>query len=364
MTLIGCAALLALSLTPRQEPAGRLIELAGPEGGVKRLLVQISDERLPAPKISPKQQWVFEWVVSGLGRQQGGDTNYSLRFRVFAQMRRADGDPAPLVARMALRLWDFNVRKLRLDHNPAANIGIVDFYLCFGGKAGGEQLFVKDTENGRETTANAIFIYAVQTFTDSVEMAREVAHEYGHATLLPVRGYSEPEEWASGFMGEKLYLKWLRDELAAKRLGPQDAMGASAEQLDAWVKKSVDPLVLQAALTGPDVALLSRTDKRGMNAFLGLVMFAEAILPPSAFLRSLKLIGSTAAIDYPKAIVLAATEMPSYVLNVPPALRDRRIWIPLGKGRLIGQVGIIRRQGDWAQIEASADAIRVENPQP
>ncbi len=356
--LITAAALLSGAQTPID--AYRVYELAGAEGGEPRFQIHVPEVR-GETKISPKQGWLFEWTVAALARQSYGETPYVPRFRVFSQMRKTENDPAPMVARMALRLWDFNIRKLKLDHNPSANRGIVDFYLCFGGKAGGEHVFQQDTQGGSSTYVHTIYIYAVHTFTDPLEMAREVAHEYGHAALPAIGGFKEPEDWANGHLGERLYLKWMSEEVAAKRLSSYDAMGATAEQLAGWVKRNVDPLVDQAAMKGPDIYLLSQTGQRAFDAYLGLALYAEAILPPAAFARSLKLTGSTAAIDYPKAIVEAAQESDSYVLNIPERLKGKRIWVPLGKGKLVGQAGIVKRTGDWALIESDSSALRILN---
>ncbi len=361
--MLSLLAAFALAQDPGQEYSAKLIELTEPGGAPARIQIHVSNERLKTPKVSPKHQWVFEWAAAGLGRREE-QRAFTPRVRVFSQQRKSQNDPAERVARMTMRMWDFLVRKLRWEHNPGANMGIVDFYLCFGGKAGGEQLWDYDKDGEREIRVNTIYIYAVQTFTDPLEMAREVAHEYGHATLPPVGGFKEPEDWANGYLGERLYLKWLHDDMASGRLGPEDAMGATASDLEAYLKKNVNPLVDAAALNGPDVLLLAKPGAKAMAHYLGLVMYAEAILPTSAFERSLKVMGSTAAMDYPKALVLAAGEPANYLLTVPQRFQNRPIWIPLGKGKLTGQIGIVKRQGDWALVNAGSTAIRIANPPP
>jgi hypothetical protein len=357
------ALLIAVSLLGAQgaQPAGRMVEITSVDGE-KRLMIQIADERMPEPKISPKWEWIFEWPIGCFGRKPG-DQAFALKFQVFSQMKKAENDPGESVARFAMRLWDYNLLKLRFEHNPSVNNGNIQFYLCFGGKAGGEQLFDTDKQTG-SNQVNTIYIYAIQTFTDPVEMAREVAHEYGHATLPPIGGFKQPEDWAQGHLGERLYLKWLHADLASGRIHPVDAMGATADKIGAWVKRNVDPLVEQAAVRGPDVTLLGKTGPEAMNAYLGLAMYAEAMLPISAFARSIKLTGSTAAFDYPKAIVAAAAEVENLVLNVPESLRKRPIWIPLGKGKLKGQVNMVKQSGDWAQVTTPAGAITITNPPP
>jgi len=350
-----------LAFTP-QDPAVKIWQMPGAEGGAPRIQIMQNMERLDPPKLSPKHKWVFEWVCSGLGRTSEAENQFNLRIRVFAQQQKSLNDPGPLVARMAMRLWDYNVRKLNMPHKEMYDHGRVHFYLCFGGEAGGEQLFDEDEEAGIAKRVNTIYIYQIQNIKNPVELAREVAHEYGHATLPPVGGFKEPEDWANGYLGEKLYMSYLRDELKAKRLGTDDAMGATAEQLDAFVKREIDPLAARVALNGPDMSQLVGTGPAAMNAYLGLALYANDILQPRAFARSLLLTGSTNAQDYPAAIILALSELETYVVPQPAYTEGKDFWIPIGKGKLASGATEIKRSGDWALVRPLAGAIRINNP--
>lgn len=346
----------------------KVVQLGALDGGLPRTMFQVPMERMETPKISPKWGWQFEWCVPVLCKPDGVNPRFYPRFRVFEQQKKDAGDLAEQVGQMCARLWELTVTRLRMDHKLPTNMGIVDIFLCFGGKAGGEQLIDEDkqelTDFNTPRKVNTIYIYAVQTFTDPVEMAREVAHEYGHAILPPVGGFKEPEDWANGYLGERLYLKWFRDLLAAKVLGPQDVMGAEVEELDAWLSRKVDPLVNAAAMRGPDLGILSKPGPKAMDAYIGLVMYAESLLPTPVFARSLKVITAAAAEAYPKAMVEATSEVTSYVCHVPKALVNKPIWIPLGKGKLIGEVGIVKKIGDWAQVKSGTTGFKVENPKP
>lgn len=351
---------------PLQDDGSRPDKLLGLptfDGEDPRCMLQVPGEKLKAAKISPKWKWEFEWCIAAMGRPTGA-ANFKPKFRVFEQQKKEVGDVGEQVARFAIRLWDMNFRRLKMEHNPHLNFGIIDFYLAFGGKAGGEQLVDEDrqevAEGGAARKVNTIYIYAVQTFTDPVEMAREVAHEYGHASLPGVSGFEAPEAWANGYLGEKLYLKWARDMLAAKRLTKEDVMGADLADLDAWVKQRVDPLVLQGAQRGPSAVVNSGKDKAAMDSYLGLALYMESVLPPEVFAQSLKLMPSAMAADYPKSILLAIDQPDSYVFAVPRALANKPIWVPVGKGRIVGNASILKREGDWAQVKAG-DSFRVVN---
>lgn len=360
--LLASFALVAAQVQDPEISLSRGLYLDNPEkSGEARLLVNIPLERMPSPKISPLNKWEFPFMVAGYVREaEGGDM--LLRFRVYHQRNREEGEPGPYVARTLLRLWDFNHRSLKLDHSLQYNKRIVDVYLAWGGpRAGGEHRFDVDSEGGQERKVNTIYIYRLDSFTDPVEMAREIAHEYGHATLPAVGGFKSPEMWANGYLGERLYLRYLRDELAAGRLIPQDALNATTEGLDAWVKANVDPWELKAATEGPDAAALKRVDKASMDQYTGVAVYAQAILPQAVFARSLVIIGSVKASDYPGAVVRAVREPAKVEMSIPPRLRNRAIWIPCDAAAKISGAKVLKRRAFWSQVRATGQTVTVTN---
>lgn len=364
--MLACLAVLAL--LGQDEAQGRLFYIGDPESPNTRLAQYIRDTKLTESKKSPQKfgdpptPFEFEWLVSGLGRTTGlNNPAFLLRFRVFSQQRRQEGDLAPLVTRQLLRMWDFNVQRLGFDHASLYNDGVVDVYLCWGGQPGGEQRFDEDTEKGRIVKVNTIYIYDLPSFKDPVEMCREVAHEYGHATLPAIGGFKEPEEWANGYLGEKMYLRHLRDELRAKRLEPVDAMGATADALDAWVKKNVDPVIQTIAKNGPDLALLDGKGEGAMNAYIGLTLLLQSILPPRVFRACLLDSGSAKAKDFPDAVLRTLENWPTgIVLEIPPAYKAG-LWIPVGKTRVAG-ASVEKRRDSWAFIKPGAGVVTLVPP--
>jgi hypothetical protein len=359
ITTMLCAAL-ALGTTAQSGFSMRELTSFGVKE--KRIAIQVSDGKLEQPHVAPKNDWEFEWIVTGYGRKLGGEVAYALRARIFSEQDPDDGKPAA-IAQMVMRLWDFNYQKLSLDHSPVYNNQIVDFYLCTGGKPGGEQLFSVQKVGNSQVKVNTVYIYDMPSFNVPIEMAREVAHEYGHATLPPVGHFGKPEDWANGFLGEKLYLRWLRDQMAAKTLKPEDAMGVPFTALDAWVKRNVDPLVRAAALEGPDKRWLSSKGQKAMDSYLGLVLYADTILPTRVFARTTKLTGSANAVDYPAAVVAAVEEAEPFALSIPPYLAGKAVWLPLGKSAVTGAKELSRVNG-WVKVQPTANKLSVKPPQP
>jgi hypothetical protein len=333
-----------------KQPSSRLIEFTA---------------KLSPPKIAPRtfgpdhQQWTFDWHAAAYGAESGREL---LRFMVFSQERSDDHDRGEMVAQMLARLWEYNYHSLNMDHSSMFGNGRIDVYLCWKGLAGGEQLFDSDPQYGsRPEKVNTIYIYDLNSFTSPVEMAREVAHEYGHATLPAIGGYTEPENWANGYLGERVFLRHISEMMSNNLLGPDDAMGASAAQLKVWVSANVEPLVARAAASGPNMSQLENRSKAGMDSYMGLALYVDTVLPEKVFSRSMELVGSTDAKDYPDAIVLAAEEPDRYTLRIPRYLAGKPIWIPVGDHAKVFGATIARRNGDWAVINPGPGSITVVN---
>jgi hypothetical protein len=332
--------------------------------------VQVIGDPMDPPKLSPRkypplnEKWEFPWLTSGFVQADGGQ--YMLRFRVFSQDRKPD-DVASKVARMSLRLWEQLVIQLGSDHQPVQKgRNFVDIYLAWGGEAGGEQAFTEDVEFDSiskrpfVTKANAITIYDIKSFKKPVEMARELAHEYGHATIPAVGGFGTPEDWGNGYLGEKLYMRWLRDAMVDGTVSSDDVMGAKVTEVDQWVGENVTPLVIEAASRPPDLKLLDGKGKKAMDAYLGLVLYADSILPQQTFARSIRLIGSDKAGDYPNAMVLAVAEK-SFDIDMPMALRGRAFWFPLGNAR-VKNAKVLEKSGTWVKLQAIANPVQIVAP--
>ena len=331
---------------------------------------QIMGDPLDPPKLSPKkyaprnEKWEFPWLTSGFVQVDQGQ--YVLRFRVFSQDRKPD-DAASKVARMSLRLWEQLVMQLGSDHQAVqTGKNFVDIYLAWGGIAGGEQAFTEDVEFDSVskrpfvTKANAITIYDIGSYSKPIEMARELAHEYGHATIPAVGGFETPEDWANGYLGEKLYMRWLRDAMVDGTVSSDDVMGAKVTEVDEWVGKNVTPLVIEAASRPPDMKLLDGKGKKAMDAYLGLVLYADSILPQATFARSIRLIGSDRAKDYPNAMVLAVAEK-SFDIEMPMALRGRAFWFPLGNAK-VKNAKVLEKSGTWVKLQPIANPVQIVAP--
>ncbi len=181
---------------------------------------------------------------------------YARRFAVHAP----DADGLPLarrVARMLLLLLGEN--RARLRYRPPANEPTVEVWLT---RQAGNGL---SADIGGEQFRDQIYLYNVYADRAPTEWAREVAHEYGHYALPGISGFTAPEAWANGVLGERLFLKWLRDDLRAGKLRPEDLPFVTPGELDAYLERQVTPLIRRVAREGVGGSQLTRRDAGGMD---------------------------------------------------------------------------------------------------
>lgn len=302
---------------------------------------------LPFPKICPLNGWEFqnETRVSHIENDK-----QEVRFRVFAQKPQSKLLSSSNVGNFLARLYDYNMSVLRLDHSPQFQNRQVTVYLCNSGQAGGQQLFGLDSQDfeGIKTpqSVNTVYIYDVTTLDDSVEACRELAHEYGHATLPPVKIKGGREEWANGHLGERLYLFNLAQQLKTNKVSVETLFGAKSDDIQRYLKTKVYPLVQRVKKEGPNLASLAKSDDQAFEAYLALACYAFAVLPSECFRRAIILNPNESATGFAKSLIESVNERSLVELKITD---QSPVWIPIGNGNLEG-AKILERAGKWAKV--------------
>jgi hypothetical protein len=268
---------------PAQLAAGDLAGLAAerslcgaPVPGA--LLTPRNPDKRADPKYSQSYAAVCDVYAGADFSTEGRPGTYRRRFEVCGP----DAASLPTVQRVArqlLTLYGEVHSRLRLDHAPEG--GTLHVWLT---RQAGQGV---SSDTGGEQFKDQIYIYDLYAERRPLEWLREVAHEYGHFILPGVSGFKEPENWANGILGERLMLRWLRADLHASHIRPDDVPLAQIAEIDDYVNKQVDPLLRRIAREGPDERALARTDARGMDAYTGLAVYVDAMYGDAGLLDAM-----------------------------------------------------------------------------
>lgn len=335
------ATILALSMFDTPKTEVRPFDMA--LNPVKKSPLKFTEKNIP---------FEFEWMTEGYAHAWSSTPEAQLRFRVFAQDRKVHSELAPQVTRTLLKLWTYNFEELKIDHKPDYARSCVDVYLCWAGQPGGEHLFDEDFQapRGGSSKVNTIYIYDLPTFKEKMEQLREIAHEYGHATLPAVGGYDYPEYWANGFLGEKLFLS---DLCTQKDYDPDQMMGVSQAECQAWVREKARPLMFKAAQTFPNAEMFKGKGESAMNAYIGYLLWVQFCFDPKIVSRLMKINGDKAA-TLPKTLNECLGDVVSVDIPVHDALRGKLIWLPDMPGKWSGATVKLRKQGSVGMVPTSS----------
>lgn len=277
-------------------------KIVGPTPGL--LLLPRGELSLSDEKYTQKYHancYVYVGEVASTGN--GQPTSYQRRFAVHAAGR----DSLALVkrvARLLLLLYGENRSRLHYDH---AYRQTVDVWLS------NDKAASNLPDVGGEQFTNQIYIYNVFSERRPIEWAREVAHEYGHYALPGVSGFKAPEEWANGVLGERLFLKWIQDDLKAGRIKPEDLPIVKPEEVDEYVGKQVTPLIHRIAREGITPGQLARRDAAAMDTYTGLALYTDAVHGTAALMNAVSYTQAKDASNFVQA--------PDFLRGVEESLR-------------------------------------------
>lgn len=263
------------------------------------------------------------------------DSRYGWRFgrAIFVYGPRADEPPGlwrtvtihhePGDALPALRIARLCARLLRLHRERFGR----DALFGRGGRAADVWLTANTPPNpdaaswGGETRDDQVYVFGTRTERTPIEWVRTVAHEWGHLTLPAARGFTAPENDAAGFLGERLYLKWLRAEArgnAAKL--PDD--GTETAGLDTYYARQIAPLIARFQTTGPEGRAWEGRDAETMDLYIGAALATDDALGSELLGRGLFRVLGVRPRDLLQAIATAVTEVNTLPVRLPA-------WVPL-----------------------------------
>jgi len=119
-----------------------------------------------------------------------------------------------------------------------------------------------------ETRGSQVYVFDAHARRSQIEWVRTVVHEWGHLTLPAARGFTAPENDAAGYLGERLFLKWMWEE---QSIGAPDD-GTDTAGLDKYYERQIAPLIARFREGGPESRLLDGTDAESMDYYIGAAL--------------------------------------------------------------------------------------------
>lgn len=256
-----------------------------------------------------------------------------------------DHEAAGRMGRLAARLLRLQEQRFNIEIKFPRNSDSVDVWLTERRPvgAGGSHL-------GGETWDNQVYIYSTRAARSSLEWTRTLAHEWGHLTLLCARGYQEPEPDAAGYMGERLFMKWLYEEQRDQPPNSQD--GVTLPDMELYYKRQVLPLLARFQKQGPLSKIIDGGRAENMDYYIASAMAFEEAVGAELLGKALFAINDVGPRDLLRAMSEVVEKEDALTIHLPA-------WIPLPKSSY-------RMTGDTPGAVALADrppvAIRADSP--
>lgn len=266
----------------------------------------------PSEVHDPRYGWRFARAVIVYG-PPFDDEGSGLRRRVIIHHQPDDALWARRTARLCARLLRLHRERFERDAAFPRGSREADVWLAPQTPPGRASL-------GGETRDNQVYVFDTATPRTPIEWVRTVAHEWGHLTLPAARGFTEPEGDAAGFLGERLYLKWLREEMRGRGGSVDD--GTEAAGLDLYHARQIAPLIARFQATGPNGREWEARNTRGMDLYIGAALATDDALGSALLARGLFSIPGVRARDLLEALDGAVAETRALPIRLPA-------WVPL-----------------------------------
>ena len=191
-----------------------------------------------------------------------------------------------------------------------------------------------------------------------------MCHEYGHATLPPYNGFKKPETFANGMLGEKMYMRYLRNQFKQKSVAAEDVLGVTGAQLDSFVQKEVNPFIKVGLGRAPVKANMQLPTDAGMNNFLSVILAMQATMPSKVFAETLKRSESKKGSSYLETLDSVLKQQTKVIFIIPAELKLQQVWLPVSAAKL--EMGtVIATSGSWALVKPVKNVVSARfNPDP
>lgn len=290
-----------------------------------------SPQPLPAPVEDPLHKAAFSYRVQGVAE----GTTPTVLFEIYAQ-RQTLYPYAERACRLLLACYDLARTRLGLDHALRYD-RLLRVFLMTEGKAGAEQ------------QQNLMYLYDLSERVPPQEWLRELTHEYGHWILPPINSYEEPEPWANGDLGERWFTLHLVARARSEGSEPDFLMGASLSALEAYLRRTVEPLVERMAREGLHPQRWRSRRRAGYEEYLAFALYIDRVYGSERLGRAMLCAGGVEPDDFLRGVRESLTE--------PERLQ---VQLPFGNGYLFLPGGAAR----WRIIEPRGATLMPDPKRP
>lgn len=301
----------------------------------------------PTPTTDPRYQWRFARAAYVYAPVRPGFGRYApapgIGLVVMVHYQPEDEKRARKTARLCARLLRLHRDRFGRDATFPRDADVADIWLAPETPPGA-------LEAGGETRDSNVYVFATDAQRSPIEWVRTVAHEWGHLTMAAARGFTLPENDAGGFLGERLYIKWLRED---RTPAPEDD-GVTRDGLNLYWERQIGPLMDRFTQAGPYAKALMGSGPDAMDLYIGGVLSCDAALGSAVTGRALHSIEGVRPKDFFDAVRRVVSEV-TWGASLPVHLPG---WVPLERGRYsVSGTALWVPAPTWRYLKAPAQAM-------
>ncbi len=288
------------------------------------------------PAIDPTYRWSFGQVVRMRDSETGAFDN-TIQVHTQSSLHTELAQQTLIAASGMVQLLKAHLgRMFRISESGGLHI-----WLCENGESGGQ--LSKDN----------LYIFSIGKERTPPQRCRELAHELGHSALPGISGYTDPEPWANGYLGEQMLLRWLDQAMKDGTAKPEQYFGTASKELTEMVASRYDNLLAawrNGQFTETD---LNRRDSVGMKALIGFVAYIQTTYGDEILSESFRRLMSPTALELSAAFERSVNDsLPSRLMISQPT----RIYVPAGRVKMGTLPEQIVKKPEWRKVNASPSA--------
>ena len=225
-------------------------------------------------------------------------------------------------------------------------------------ESGGLHIWLCDNgQSGGQLSKDNLYIFNMGNERTSAQRCRELAHELGHSVLPGICGYTEPEPWANGYLGEQMLLRWLDASMKANQPQPQQYFGVTQKDISEMVTSRYESL-LTAWRTGQYTETdLNRRDAVGMKALIGFIAYIQTVYGDDVLSESFRRIMAPNAQEMTKAFKRSVDDALPTELRI---LQTTKLYVPACRISINGQAEQLVKKPEWRKVVVMGAPISVK----